>query len=138
MFCENLRKWTEMSPPIYLFYFFWEIRLHLLLEFFYSEHKTSVARIQIESDIFRNQKAFKVDFTNPKKHSMVGFTKRLAIKKKKKEKKSCQQKKDERTNTTQIFLFLLKALHTKKTNLASCLVMAISRQNFRFEYFTNH
>ena len=95
-----------MFPPPYFFLRNADPRLHLLLEFFYSEHKTSVAGIQKENDIFRNQKAFKVGFTNPKKHSMVGFTKRFAIKKKKKREESCQQKKDERTNTTQIVLFL--------------------------------
>ena len=89
-------------------------------EFFFSEHKTSVAGIQKENDIFRNQKAFKVGFTNPKKHSMVGFTKRLAIKKKKKkkEKKSCQQKKDERTNTTQIFFIFIKSSTYKKKQIS--------------------
>lgn len=112
MFCENLRKWTEMSPPIYLFYFFWEIRLHLLLEFFYSEHKTSVARIQIESDIFRNQKAFKVDFTNPKKHSMVGFTKRLAIKKKREEKLSTEERRTDK-HYTDFFIFIKSSTYKK-------------------------
>lgn len=113
MFCENLRKWTEMSPPIYLFYFFWEIRLHLLLEFFYSEHKTSVARIQIESDIFRNQKAFKVDFTNPKKHSMVGFTKRLAIKKKKREEKLSTEERRKDKHYTDFFIFIKSSTYKK-------------------------
>ena len=77
-------------------------------EFFFSEHKTSVAGIQKENDIFRNQKAFKVGFTNPKKHSMVGFTKRLAIKKKKKKKrrKVVNRRKTKGQTLHRFFLFL--------------------------------
>jgi hypothetical protein len=110
-------------------------------EFFFSEHKTSVAGIQKENDIFRNQKAFKVGFTNPKKHSMVGFTKRLAIKKKKKKKREEKLSTEERRKDkhyTDFFYFYKKLYIQKKKKFPSCLAMAISRQNFRFQYFTNH